>query len=220
MKKLLGIVCIITLLFSCSALAEDTKEYTFQSIPWRSTSKEAVQMLIDGGFLPNEVVMDEGYVGARPFLEEHKKLKVYPNSYSEYDKVMISKSYSGSIIQKQIAGYDVNNIELSFGINGNETLLLIAQLRFNAANYEEGYTDLQSKLGTLYGDYEVAAYSFFETSVWMGENNTAIVLSKDSITESFFIAYGTLEARSILDECLENYVEPKNNVDNSNVSGL
>ncbi len=54
----------------------------------------------------------------------------------------------------------------------------------------------------------------------MGENNTAIVLSKDSITESFFLAYGTLEARSILDKCLANYVEPTNNVDSSDFSGL
>ncbi len=126
MKKLLGIICIIALLFSCSALAEEAKEYNFHNIPWRSTSEKAIQVLIDGGFLPNEATMEEGYVASCPFLEEHKKLTVYPNSYNEYDKVMLSKSYSGSIIQKQIAGYDVNNIELSFGINGNETMLLIA----------------------------------------------------------------------------------------------
>lgn len=221
MKKLLGFICIIVLLFACSALAEEAKEYTFQNVPWGSTSEEAVQLLIDSGFLVSEAAMDEGYYGSCPVLGEETKLIIYPNSHSEYDHVMLNKSYSGSMIQKQIAGYDVRSIALSFGINGTETALLCAQIYFAAPNYEEGYADLQSKLETIYGQYEVGTYkSFFETSVWMGENNTAIVLSKDSVSESLFIAYGTLEARTILDECLTNYVVPTNNVDSSDTSGL
>ena len=221
MKKLLGIICIIALLFSCSAMAEDAKEYTFQGILWGSSTEESYQALIEAVLVLPIVADLDVWAGSGAFLAYDDEMCALPGIISPYEnvisRILIGKDY----LLKKIAGYDVKNIGLSFAMNGDAMKLITAELNFEVKNTDEAFADMQTKLTSVYGDGKACSlWGIIENVVWLGENSTAIMLYRETSSEGMYLYYGTLDAASILDECLANYVEQTNNVDSSDTSGL
>lgn len=214
MKKVLALIMVVLMMTSAGiALADVDTAITFQEIPWGSDAETVRQVLIEKEYISEDTEFS-CYEGRGFHLIPNKTMHVVSESGTDYNAVQFVMS--SNKILKQIAGYDVNRMECSFAKNGDDAELLCVKVMLNAQRIDEAYADLAAKLASIYGKSKHGNFvGIMYNDVWYGDNNTVVMLLVDR--DEINLYYGTLDADSILQECLANF---SNGVDSNDTSGL
>lgn len=196
-KKMLAVLMAFILLFSC-AYAES--EITFHSIPWLSDDVSTLKLLKEAGIISEDYKESTLNSETGSYIVPNEIINYKPELNMQYADVCLSISLAGSVRGK-IAGCPVKNVVLSYAYNGSLQLIAV-KVELIGTNYES----LETKLAKVYGEGEkIETEDGVTTSVWKGENNTAILLYSEGYNYS--LIYGRLDAQEILSKCLEEDVE-------------
>lgn len=204
MKKLLLVLVVMALLAS---IAYAESEINFCGISWLENETNTINTLVKKGFIREGMtgIMFTDDNPTYPLVDETGF--VSPDYVTGLEDVSFQIKLD-KLAKGRIAGYPVKNISLSFAYDG-EYHLIAAEVEFINATYEE----LLGKIASVYGDPAVNGTEEGITSnVWTGDNQSAIILYTQSEGLSFTLMYGRLDAKEILQNCL--------NYSSDDVSGL
>lgn len=227
MKKVLTLLLAVMMLASVGlASAEETKEITFQDIPWGSNAETVWQTIVEKEYINLEMTEQNRMLhcseGTATHLIPHESaskqfmMNVVPDNGEAYKAVQCRIGFNSAEVLQKIAGYEVDSLQFSFAENREETKLLCVQIALKAPRIDEVYSDLVSKLSSIYGESKHGDFGgIMYNDVWYGDNNTIVMLYFDSAYLNVY--YGTLDAKNTLEESLTNF---SNGVDNSDTSGL
>ena len=203
MRRIVGFVIFVLLVFEIAAAEGDI---TFCNIPWLSDEATVIQTLTEAGLKRDGkggvvspdyayiIVDDTGFVS--------------PDRSTGADDVTYAIDLSGEVKGK-IGGYPVKNLILTFAYDG-EYKLISVKVELIRGNY----VDLKAKLIKVYGEAEtIETDEGIWSTVWKGDNNSAVVLYTQSEGNSFTLMYGRLDTTEILQKCMVP-------ADPDNVSGL
>lgn len=187
MKKAIIWLLLIALLIAPTATIAEEKgepeELSFQGIPWFSSPNDAVEALIDLGFIDKKSSHSKINIGAMT-KEDRLGSCIY---ISETDPTTVSlmpfpdsirAASVGTICEhkirksnKTIAGQDISSIELKFTRDQKDPKLVECFIIFNFGKKENSKL-IDDALITRYGDPD-----FIENgeSVWFGAQNTVII---------------------------------------------
>ncbi len=225
MKKMLCLVLSLMLLLSCSALAEEEKEITFQGVPWGSSKEETRQIWIDQGFVKPNPPAGSGSNGNYGFSFSAEGDLVY---FSGSDDTMCCHSFKISALEvTTLASYELNKVCEFYACDRVEdgTALMMVLVELKVSDGEAAYDDLTAKLASIYGQYEGLTWEDYGmvVNMWKGANNTVVVLAPDGNTGLVTLLYGTLDAEKILGEYEDRYqatIPTPVPVDPTDTSGL
>lgn len=193
MKKLICLLIAVLMLFGV-AVAEG--DIAFSNIPWLSDEATVIQTLIEAGLVKDGsdfTISQQDYV----YLIVSDTEFVSPDKVSGADEVTYAVDLSGSVKGK-IAGYPIKNIILTFAYDG-EYKLIAVKVELIKGNYD----DLKAKLTKVYGEGEhKETEEGIWSTVWRGDNNSAVVLYTQSEGYDYTLMYGRLDAAEILSNCL------------------
>lgn len=194
MKRI--VMLVLSFLVISVASAENTGEITFQSIPWLSNETIVNQSLTENGYLRDGTRISLSHDRSTYLLMDDMNF-VTPDRVMWADDVTFVSDLDG-IEKNRIAGYPVKDLILTFAYNG-EYKLIAARVELINGNYE----DLKAKLTKVYGEAETkGTEEGIWSTVWKGENNSAVVLYTQSDGSSYTLMYGRLDATEILQNCL------------------
>ena len=193
MRKVIGYLTAVILLFGV-AVAE--REITFNNIPWLSDQLTVIQTLTEAG-----LVRDGS--GSAVSREDYAYIIVDDTEFASPDRVMgadevtFANDLAGEVRGK-IAGYPVKDIILTFAYDG-EYKLIAVKVELIKGNYE----DMNTKLTKVYGEGEhKETEEGIWSTVWKGDNNSAVLLYTQSEGFDYTLMYGRLDAAEILSNCL------------------
>jgi len=162
---------------------EEKKEIIFQDIAWETSFPKVDEKL---GLWELWNISGESY---KECSVDEILLGDYKGIDFEYGGInIISNAFNG---EQEIAGYTTSSITLYFAflpVNGylsydeKDTSLYGAQYKFEPTNLEEMYSDLTSKLTSLYGEPEKVKEDTdiwknkYTYTYWYGANDTELVL--------------------------------------------
>ena len=193
MRKLFSIVISALLMFSF-AVAEG--EITFKNIPWLSDETTVIQTLTEAGLVKN---------GGNSSISQEDKIYIIVDDtdFASPDRVIGADDATYAvdlteIIKGKIADYPLKNLILTFAYDG-EYKLIAVKVELIKGNYD----DLKAKLTKVYGEGEhKETEEGIWSTVWKGDNNTAVLLYSDSEGLDYTLMYGRLDAAEILSNCL------------------
>ena len=202
MRKLFCIVISILLMFSIASAEE---EITFYNIPWLSNEATVIQTLTEAE-LVRDGRDDVTSQDDNRYLIVDDAGFVLPNKVTGADEV----NFTIDIAAKgKIAGYLIKDLVLTFAYDG-EYKLISVKVELIKANYD----DLKSKLIKVYGEAETKeTKEGIWSTVWKGDNNSAVLLYSDNEGLDYTLMYGRIDAADIIQNCLAP-------VDPDDVSGL
>lgn len=193
MKKILYLALSLILLLSCSAVAEEEREITFQGVPWGSSISDTYQMLLDNGLIDAEYDKHNGEhvktlgnawglsLGAVLGMEDDVYLtsdngvgiaatRTYRPVIARFSDIDPESDVYFLINDMKIGGYKVGNFYSYYAYSENNTELLSVVISLKVDNAEEAYSDLTAKLTTVYGECSqfkasVAGFSLYNGKV-------------------------------------------------------
>ena len=203
MKKILAFMLTIMLVASFGVCLADTHDSAilFRNANWGAAYSEVLEKL------------PEGVKMYAPKVSEYWRLtadRMFDDSSWDYYKAELgcySYSKSSSMKNVKVAGYDVDTIYLYFlytiDSNGllvkddDHTSLIYAYYKLEPKDPDAVYTDLVSKLTSLYGDVDLhqkkSPYTTYEQNLWYGADGTQVSLVKEdypSGSHYIYIKYG------------------------------
>lgn len=211
MRKVICIVsCVLFLLLVGYANAQmKDEEIAFQNISWLSDENATLKGLINSGFvregIETLIFSQDGTTYIVP--EEVVNFRVESNSSKNKD-VCVAASLEG-FAKGKIAGFPIDNLELTFAYDGNFYLIAV-KVELIGSDYQI----LQNKLVKVYGEgeHEAVVEEEIESHIWKGANDSAVLLYTEDGGVHYTLIYGRLDAEEILVKCHE--------IDFDDVSGL
>lgn len=210
MRRVIGLLLSVVFLFGY-AYAEEKKEITFQGVPWLVDEEVSTEILVRNGFIRSTAAVFSDVQGT--YLMQDETGFVWPSSDSENKDVLLTMSLFGKIKEK-IGGCYARDIIMSYAYNGSEANLIAVDVRL----YNIEFDDIKAKIEKVYGEGKVT-YSdeIIRSIIWMGDNDSCILLYTEGNTTDFNLVYGRLNAEEILKQCHEMISSP---VVPDDVSGL
>lgn len=206
MKKTIIMIIVAILLINCGEAFADEyeKPILFRDAEWGISYPEVQAYLPDGVRISS----------TRTSEYWHPMKDVMYNENGDYYKAELgcySYVQSSSKTDLKVAGYDVENIYLYFlydiGQNGmlikddDHTSLIYAYYKLEPKDPEAVYSDLVTKLTSLYGDVDLhqkdSPYISYEQNLWYGANGTMVSVVKESYpsgSDYIYIKYGISSA--------------------------
>lgn len=200
MKKVTYFFLAVIMLFSIAQAEQEQSEILFANIPWLSDETRTISLLNDAKMLRSiDACKFIPYNGQGIYLAEDENGFIWPMVYKVYDDVCISVSLSG-YVKGRIGGYAIKDLNLTYAYNG-EFQLISAKVELAGADY----SSIKRKLETVYGIGEQHINEDGATSVaWKGASNSCILLFTENPNEYFELVYGRLDAKNLLDQCINN----------------
>lgn len=210
------------------------KEYTFQGIPWGSSPKEAGEILVDNGLLPEKIIEDlndERRIGvdenglilyaifdtASYYMENFEDLAVIQeNSFCHESTEGIGIFCEFKKIEKTVGGYKASWIRTNYlyeivndSIVENPGLSLV-KIQFEDKDIS---SDLLAKLTESYGNYTDTKSGWAFPSkcwIWRGVNSTSIILMQDmyDVVSLYYANTGDTELGQQLEELYKKNTTP------------
>ena len=126
---------------------------------------------------------------------EHDTDLVSPDKATGADEVTLTIDIAA---KGKIAGYPVNDLILTFAYDGEYKLIAV-----RVELIKGDYDDLKAKLNKVYGEGEhKETEEGIWSTVWKGDNNSAVVLYTLNGGIDYTLMYGRLDAADILQNCL------------------
>ena len=194
MKKMLLLAVALLLISSSCAYAE--AEIRFDNIQWLTDEETTLQQLKASGYI-RDISLPVFSEDNSFFFVENEALGITPTDYSKFKEAIVSYSISDNSKGK-IAGYTVNDINLTFAFDGIYQLVSV-KVDLKNADYES----ILGKLRKVYGEPETSTIESegIELNTWKGENNTCVILYTESGTD-FVLMYRRTDIEEILNNCL------------------
>ena len=176
MKKLLGFICIIALICSCSALAEDAlPEITFNGIPLGATAAEVETL--KGEALSLSEAAPYFWFTTKGIAENAYGLGMNMDEPFADQLILMAADNQNT----NIAGYDANVLLFFVRPNNDgvitqengESVFYTALCHINNSDAKKAEKDINKYMTEIYGK----AANEDGISVWYGANNTAIMLN-------------------------------------------
>ena len=190
MKKLLAVLTLIVLLFSCTVVyADGTKQLTFQGVPWYSTPDEAIKFLKNSGFVDNGASVPSVQVTAKDgssfysHIGTYKKDKKVPYTYnykvnSALADGLQSQTLWSDKLCKTIAKQTIKNVSLLYTSDTKNPQLVEVCIWFDK---DDGY-DIKAVYDALVSAFgKPNASRKSKEYVWLGDNNTIAVLYNNDV---------------------------------------
>ena len=221
MKKLIGtLIAALLVLSSTAALADYDREITFQDIAWETGLDEAPVSLLADDFAVDGFYT---YSDSGMFLVPDKDLVLHDimGEKEDYYSIAVTAAADRYMLKNlRIAGYDVIQLEFFYAMEGEKSHLMTVNVRLDIPDGEAAYKDLTDKLTSVYGDVSKRGklYTFWETAVWFGQNDTAVMLTLNQ--GEVKLNYCKIADPTMLDEYLTNLPDPMKDIDSSDISGL
>lgn len=193
-KKVLLMVAVLSFVFLSCAYAET--EIRFINVQWLIDEETTLQQLKESGYI-RDVSLPAFSEDNSFFFIENGALGLTPTDYSKYKEVIASYSISDNS-KGRIAGYPVNNIELTFAYDGMYQLISV-KVDLKYADYES----ILGKLRKVYGEPNTSEIESegIVLNTWEGANNTAVILYTESGSD-FVLMYRRTDIEEILSQCL------------------
>ena len=181
------LVCTGTVMcFVC--LAEDASEYTFQGVPWYASPNDVITKLLDAGFvdLNKFPSLQEAQNDGSPYFShigEYKKDKKVPYRfvYKKKDTVAINllcQTVWSDQLCVTIAKQEIRNISFLYTPDSDCPRLVEVCIWFDDTDSDYDMEAVYSSLADAYGTPSSCRKNEF---VWLGENNTIIVMYKNDV---------------------------------------
>lgn len=195
MKKVI-VILVILCLVAGNGVAEQT-EVQFCNIPWLSNEITSLQMLKFANLCATDESINLIKKGKGNYIvEDSEGIAFYHND--EGNAKITGSIVLNELARGKVAGYPVNEIELTFAYDG--TFKLIAT-RIDLVNAK--YDLLKEKLSKKYGTPVITeTEEGIESIVWKGNNNSGILLYTQDKGKSYDFVYGRFDAETILQNCL------------------
>lgn len=196
MRVCLCCIIVICLLFSSFAFAET--EVLFQKIPWLSNDSTTFKLLFESGYIRVErldyLITKEN----SSYICKDETGLAFPDNQIEYQNVCYAMDI-GNNVQGKVGGYPIDEIVPVFAYDGEYKLIAI-RIELLLADFNS----LKDKLKKQYGDCETTTIEEdeVESLLWVGENNTCVLLFTSSGGLDYTLMYGRLDAVEILSNCL------------------
>ena len=215
-------------------------EITFQGVPWDTRCEDLGKALMDAGFL----LVDEGGLYAYVFgtvkdsagggfmLRPDDALVLAPLDAGEYSGAIsniafgTTTSSDGRSTWAKIAGYDMQDLMINFVCADGTARPVLYQVTLAGADKAAMYQDLLAKLTRVYGECAHGESHGETTDVWLGANDTAVVLRADksgdgdqAVINDVKLCYGRSDAEALAAAAL-GQAAPNNGVDAGDTSGL
>ena len=195
MKKkfyLFIVVSIVVLLCVYSSLADG--EITFNNVPWLSNEETTLKVLYDNGLIREgfSVPVFSGESGY--YIIKENNLGYCPTKNDAYKEVNQSISLAGKTKSK-IGGSSVKDVLLTFANDRIDSKLICVKVVLDGESFE----GISNKLKTVYGiGVDTKIEDEFETVIWTGENNSAVILFTENGGFTYDLVYGRLDSEQIL----------------------
>lgn len=223
MKNLvLGMLAIVMIFCAVSSALASVEKVTFAGIPWGSTAEEALQWLIDAGYLKETTPISsliEDSITAR----QKTPANILSSNEKYYaERIILGKDYNDACIrieqarkgfstfltQKTIANYQVFGIRLFFAYDGNETKLTTISIQLVSVKDDNIYNNLQEDHLNMYGDYFELTKSkpddkfISKNSIWLGADDTCALIeyTPSDLRNDVYISYGTFHGIDMYEE--------------------
>ena len=189
MKKLLALLTLIVLLFSCTVVyADGTKELTFQGVHWFTSPDEAIKSLKSSGFVDSGAtvsVQATAKDGSAFYshIQAYKKDKKVPYSYnykvnSALADGLQSQTLWSDKLCKTIAKQTIKNVSLLYTADTKNPQLVEVCIWFDK---DDGY-DMKAVYDALVSAFgKPNASRKSKEYVWLGNNNTIAVLYNNDV---------------------------------------
>ena len=189
MKRILSMLCLVIMVFSCSAMAEEnTPEINFRGMKLGSTAAEVSTILsAEGSSLSLSAA--HAHLSYLPKDAAYVSVSLSPAAIqnNEHNEDVILISYTPSV---EVAGHTTWTGVLCFVrpvVDG-----VLAENDMDSLFYAGTYAldisakdDLKKKLTDLYGKPEKGKHNKKECYTWYGANNTAIHMTEHNFMSNF-----------------------------------
>ena len=215
MKKVLSMICLFVMIFSCSAMAdENLQEIKFRGMEFGSAASDIAIIVNEENNGPFFLSQGDPLYSYSPQDIAYTCITLLADGFqvneNNYDAIRVEREDS-----MEIAGHKTRGGMLCFvkpvvnGViveNNMESLFYAGAYVFDISAKE----DLKNKLTVLYGEPEKGKYNKAEMHTWYGKNNTAIYMTEASAISNFLgLTYAWLEFENIFNETCA-YLEQQN----------
>lgn len=188
MKKLLAFVVLIVISIMCTfSFADEAKEITFQGVPWFSSPDEVTQLLGESGFtngksfsitkLKNEESLSDSNIAL--YSKDKKVPYKYANSKDKKLSTKLLDQWQNHV-EKTLAKHKVSFLNAYYTAEPNNPQLVEFEMTLrnpDGGGYDKKviYNALESAFGKPKASRSGKEY------VWLGENNTIVILNRNHI---------------------------------------
>ena len=194
MKRIIVIFLLVCCILVNNSFAES--DLIFQNVLWLSDEATTIQAINDAGLL-REIICFPLSKEKNTYILTDDGSHYRPDVLADYESACFSMSLNG-YVKGKVAGYPIDDLILSFAYDGEYKLIAIRVSLLNSS-----YSEIKTKLMKAYGKGEFSVTEdLIESTIWKGDNNSAILLYTQSEGYDYTLIYGRIDAVEILSNCL------------------
>lgn len=206
MKRSVFFLTVLAILILCvSVIAEETKEITFQDIPWFSSPEEVNKLLKDSGFTDGKVMITDkiedkefSHSNIAKYNADTKTPYKYSNNTKDERITYKLISHWHPRTQKTIAKQKVDFLYAYYTADPENPQLVEISMYLKNPNGDYELKPVYDALETAFG--KPVTNRNGKEYIWLGANNTIVILNNRSVV---FASLDGLEYAETIDVDIE-----------------